>query len=638
MKTIRSILFFCMFLSVSILNGAPLEQVASGKGGALHLAGTYLYAVLDGKLCTYDVSKPLAPTLVSQVAAAGNRQMVSSGKRLYLSCRSRGVQIFSLDEPAHPTEISHFYPSELATGLTVSGDVLAVTLRIYGVEFFDVSNPAKVRPLGLLRTGEAQSAAFFGSGRIAIGDWGSMQVVIGDVSDLCRPSILSRLKLDGLGDGVWVQGNWLYAATGMNAAKDKPQWEGRGHGLEIFDISDVSHLRQVGAVKFAVNPKAFPDWWSVKVSGNTAFVSDTGNGVYVVDVTDKSHPVILDNITLPQDSSSQIAVGNGVVYVSGHNGGLYLFRHEKAKMVSPEEADIRIPAVDPVPPVVSGVRNIPLPGFVWSLAKWDSMLYAACAQDGAKEFHIASDGSLVPKRTFPFIAMDCAVSEKLLIIAADQQLVIMERSTGRLLSSTAAPEGAPFLQLRLFNNQLCTASRTGRLYLWDISDPSSPKLIGEVSGGGLLYGDMLPERSVKGRFPVNWHSRFVRWYDADGKECGQIPELHRFSHQQNGITEIDGKFLFLGRKECLLLSPDAPEKYTRVPMNPCRSGIPTSDGHIVAVSNRRNGEVYFYEFDGKMMREISGRRILLPSTLTGRVVFHNGKAYIPAGYRGIYFE
>ena len=100
MKTIRCILFICMFLSVSILNGAPLEQVASGKGGALHLAGTYLYAVLDGKLCTYDVSKPLAPTLVSQVAAAGNRQMVSAGKRLYLSCRSRGVQIFSLDEPA----------------------------------------------------------------------------------------------------------------------------------------------------------------------------------------------------------------------------------------------------------------------------------------------------------------------------------------------------------------------------------------------------------------------------------------------------------------------------------------------------------------------------------------------------------
>ena len=627
-----------MFACASMLHGVSLEQISLGAGGALLLSGTYLYAVLDGNLCTYDVSRPLAPVKVSQATAAGNRQMVCSGIYLYLSCRSRGVQIFSLDDPSHPREVSHFYPSELATGLAVAGDVLAVTLRIYGVEFFDVSNPMNVQPLGQLRTGEAQSASFFGNGKIAIGDWGSLRVVIGDVSDPYRPSMISFSGLDGLGDGVFVQGNWLYAATGMNAPKSQTQWQGRGHGLEIFDISDVKNPRHVGMVKFEVNPSSFPDWWSVKVAGNTAFVSDTGNGVYVVDVTDKSKPVILDNIKLPQDSSSQIAVGNGVVYVSGHNGGLYLFKHDLANVVLPEAVKIQIPTVRPVPPKFSGVGNFPLPGFVWSLAKWDSQLYAACAQEGVKEFNIASDGSLLAGRSFPCTAMDCAVSEDLLIIAADQQLMILERSTGKLISSTPATSNAPFLQLRLFNKQLCTGSRTGRLSLWDISDPSSPKLAGAYSGGGLLYGDMLPERSVNGRFPVNWHSRFVRWYDADAKECGMIPELHRASHQMNGITEINGKFLFLGRQECFLLSPETPETYTKVPMLPCKSGIPTSDGNTIAVSNRRNGDVFFYEFDGKTMREISDRKIVLPMTLTGRVVFHKGMAYIPGGYRGIFFE
>ena len=638
MKTILSILFVYMIASVNILRGASLEQISSGQGGALLLSGTYLYAVLDGKLRAYDVSRPRKPVLVSETPAAGNRQMVRSGNLLFLSCRSRGVQIFSLDDPARPRELSHFYPAELATGLSVAGDVLAVTLRIYGVEFFDVGDPKNVRPLGLLRTGEAQSAMFFGNGGIAIGDWGSSQVVIGNASDPYRPSVISRIGLDGFGDGVFVQGKWLFAATGMDSSKKNPQWEGSGHGLEIIDISDLEKPHRVGMVKFAVNSKAFPDWWSVKVSGDTAFVSDTGNGVYVVDVTDKGNPRIIDNIQLPDDSSSQIDVGDGVVYVSGHNGGLYLFVHDKARVVSKEDAKTQIPPVRPAPPAVSGVHNVPLPGFVWSLAKWDSFLYAACAQEGLREFAIADDGSLLPARSFPCIAMDCAVSEKLLIIAADQQLVIMERSSGKVLSETPAPANGPFLQLRLFGSQLCTASRTGRLSLWDISNPSSPKLTGEFSGGGLLYGDMLPERNAKGRFPVNWHSRFVRWYDAESKECGSIPELHRCSHQQNGITEINGEFLLLGRRECFLLSPDTPETFTKVPMIPCRSGIPTSDGSVVAVSNRRNGDVFFYEFDGKTLKENPGRRIALPMTLTGRVVFHKGKAYIPAGYRGICHE
>ena len=182
-------------------------------------------------------------------------------------------------------KVSHFYPSELATGLSIAGNVLAVTLRIYGVEFFDVSNPLKVRPLGLLQTAEAQSAAFFGKGKIAVGDWGACRVVIGDVSNPFAPGTLSLAKLDGFGDGVLVVGKYLYVATGMHSPLKGPERLGKGNGLEIFDISDPQKPRRTGIVKFHVNPSAFPDWWAVAVSGNTAFVANSGNGVYVVDVT-----------------------------------------------------------------------------------------------------------------------------------------------------------------------------------------------------------------------------------------------------------------------------------------------------------------------------------------------------------------
>ena len=85
-------------LYCSVTPGAgELVKIAPGKGGALHTAGNYLYAVLDERLCTYDISSPTAPRSVSRIAVSGNRQMVASDKYLYLSCRSRGVEIFSLE-------------------------------------------------------------------------------------------------------------------------------------------------------------------------------------------------------------------------------------------------------------------------------------------------------------------------------------------------------------------------------------------------------------------------------------------------------------------------------------------------------------------------------------------------------------
>ena len=637
MKYCQCLLCILLFCSLS-LSGSGLVKFAEGKGGALLLTGECLYAVLDGTLCTYDISVPQSPRLVHKTPAAGNRQMVSGEKYLYLSCRSRGVEIFSLEKPQAPRKVSHFYPSELATGLALSGNILAVTLRIYGVEFFDVSDPLKVRPLGLLRTAEAQSAAFFGNGRIAIGDWAARRVFIGDASDPAAPVPLALAKLDGFGDGVTVREKYLYAATGMHSAVRGPRGAGKGNGLEIFDISDPKNPRRTGVVKFKVNPSGFPDWWSVRVSGNTAFIANAANGVYVVDVADKSRPEILRSVKLPGDSASQIAIGKGTVYVSGHSSGLYLFRDPRAGENEFAPSKITVPRTAPVRPAVKGLRHLALPGFVWTLARWGNRLYAACGQEGLKEFSIAPDGSLRPERTFAGIAMDCAVSEKLLVIAADQYLKIIEQATGKILSMTKAPGKVPFLQLRLFGDRLYTGGRTGKLNAWDISDPAVPKRQAEFSGGGILYGDMLPERSVKGIFPVNWHSRFVRWINKEGKECGSIPALHRHSYQQNGITEVNGKFLLIGKKEAYLLSPEAPGKFVRIPMKPCRIGIPTSDGDLIAVSDRRNGRISFYRFDGKEMKECRERRIQLPFTLTGRVIFYKGKVYIPAGLCGIYYE
>ena len=96
-------------------------------------------------------------------------------------------------------------------------------------------------------------------------------------------------------------------------------------------------------------------------------------------------------------------------------------------MTLPDDKDVESPQVP-------GLKNLPLPGFVWSLAAYDSTLYAACGSAGIKEFELVTDGKPVLRREYPGTAMDCAVSGKLLIVAAESKLQIFDRKSGELLS------------------------------------------------------------------------------------------------------------------------------------------------------------------------------------------------------------
>ena len=629
----------CLFL-LTTLAGAELvpQKFADGGGGALLCRGNYLYAVLKYKLCIYDVSSPTKPKLLSSVPALGNRQFALEGNTLYLSCRHNGVQIFDVSDPRKPREISNFKPVELATGLTVSGDVLGVTQRIYGVEFFDVSDPRKPRSMGRLKTDEAQSAVFFGKGKIAIGDWGSGKAVIGDVSDPSAPKTLSASSLSGMGDGVAVRDNYLFAVTGNKIFRGKTN----GHGLEIFDISDLKKPVKVSQVVFPLDKKAIPDWWQVIVTKKTAFVADACNGVYIIDISNIKAPKIKDHLLLGDDAASQIAPGKGVLYISGHRKGLYLLPCKDATPVLPPVAEVKVVPKKPAPQV-AGLRSIDVPGFVWRLTVDGDKLYASCGEEGLREYQICADGSLKPGRVYKQSCFDCQVHDNLLFMARDKTLDIYDRKSNKLLSSTPGLSWLPVFQIHLYDHgKVVVANGRGSMLLcYDVSDPRKPKLISRPSGHGILYDDMLPDEDIDGIFMVNWHSRSPALYRAnktpDAAIC-TLEKLSRVSNQANGITVCQGKFLLFANKgQVVVLDPKKPDQHTII-NGKHQNGIPTADGNLIALSRRPNGEVTLFSFKNGTLTPISGRTYKLPFTVTGRAVFYKGKAYIPAGTYGIYWE
>ena len=637
LKNLVCFALFAVLCQRAEAGGIP-QKFDEGKGGALLCRGNFLYAALENKLCVYDVSSPLKPMLLSSIPSLGNRQFALAGNILYLSCRNRGVQVFDVTKPQAPKELSHFYPVELATGLTVSGNVLGVAQRVYGVELFDVTDPGHPRFMGRLKTGEAQSAVFFGKGKIAIGDWGTGMAVIGDVSNPASPRSIGRCTLSGRGDGVAIRGDYLFAATGGKLRRSETD----GHGLEIFDISHPKKPVQVSRIAFPLNRESVPDWWQVLVTDKTAFVADSYNGVYRIDISDLKSPKIEEHWLLPQDAVSRIAMGNGVIYISGHKSGLYLVPCAEAMQTPPPAAEIK-----PVPPMkspeVPGLSATSVPGFVWSLTTDGSRLYASCGEKGLREYRIEAGGSLTPGRIYDGNCFDCKVHESLLFMARDSFFDIFDRKNGRLLSRTPSVSGKTFFRFQLYDGGklLVSSSRTWQLQFWDVSDPSAPKLICSPSGGGILYDDMLPEREINGLFPVNWHAGFPIWYKTDRTPepafC-KLDKLRRVSNQMCGITACRGKFLlFAKQNKALLLDPNTPEQYTFLDVKH-GDGIPSAEGNIVALSERRSGSVTLYAFDGKALVRIPERCYKLPFTVTGRTVFHRGKVYIPAGTFGIYRE
>jgi hypothetical protein len=316
-----------------------------------------------GSYCIYsfDISSPENPVLLGKLSGLGNvRQIEVQGGFAYVTSREEGLFVIDITNPNKMVKVAHYDTLELGTGIAVCGSIAAVSNRQYGVEFADISDPEDPVFLGMVRTGEAQSV-FFKDTLAVVGDWGTKEVVLVNISNPREPKIISKVELDGYGDGIFVKNNLCFAATGHHARgwnrddTDSTYW-GKGHGLEIIDITDPHNPEKLSILKLPVRfHQIYADMWDVQVTGNYAFVGDSEAGLFAVDVSDPNHPFFVGHATLPvvempdySDSHFKggkksapvggFAIGDGVVYVAGKMSDLYIISAKKlAKSIPVKE-------------------------------------------------------------------------------------------------------------------------------------------------------------------------------------------------------------------------------------------------------------------------------------------------------------
>jgi len=644
---------------VSVANNAAETRLpivgTLGTGPAMDVAveGDRAFVIGRGKLHVVDIREPAKPKVLGSLDGLGNtRQIVVPEGVAYVSAREFGLFIVDVRE-ATPKLITHYDSIEFATGVVIAGKVLFIAQRQFGVELVDVTNPKHPRHLSTIRTGEAQSVVYH-DGMLYTGVWGTSEVVTADVRDPLRPRIVSKVPLDGYGDGVFAHDGKLFAATGHHsraphANPDDPGY-GMGHGMEIFSLADPEQPKFLGRVKFPRFYEVGNDMWNVQVVDSTAFVGDTHNGMFVVDVQNPSAPHIIAQRDLPKPAAGSKHAGyvggfglvENHIYVAGGDTELHIV--EAKDLARPLRGDSGAAPSVPVQPRQMDEHTYRPDGQVHAVVTRGDLAVAACGSAGIHVLRANGQFKLLQTQPTRGVVTDVCLSKDVVFAAEGMAGLSVWRlkddgslkELGRYQVSNkpvkyvVAPTPGRFVLLEVGGNDL---------HIVDVTIPAQPKLALSDKRHGLLYGHQLCDQLLGGRYAaVFWHASGLHWYDLGGAKpvfAGQHPE-GRFD-MLNGVTVIGDKLVATRNGGFVQFDQEESAAMDSLPVfrvgKTRLSGKPTVNGRLIALADRGRGDVFVLDAS-----DFEHPRLLEHLTLEGnpgRIAFIRDVMLIPAGYQGL---
>ena len=581
---------------------------------------------------------------------------------LYATARDAGAWIVDVSNPENIKIITRYDPVELATGVEVAGDVLFLATRQNGVECVDVSNPANPVHIRMEKTGESQSVTYR-DGILYSGEWGPHCITVIDSRDMSELKTLRTVNLQGYGDGLWTYGNYLYAATGHHATDEtlgsSDERKGKGHGLEIFDISDPEYPKFISRIGFDHYYYPTHDYWTPRPcsEGKYVFVADTFNGVYVVDAQNPSDLSIISRLSFAKDNGepapvTSIAVGNGVVYVSVSGGvGFYAvvcpdaYRDECDKGEVPLKADFRYDYQTSSDSHFQSWKpdsKAPVRG----LAAKGSVLYAACSYGGLAILQKGKNGEVKLLGYGPMkFAGDVKVQGNILWVAEGfEGLAAYKIGNGAKLKFIARykdffNDGPKVACQWIFTPSpgiVAAGPRTGKYYYLDVSKLPEFRFLGHV---GFSPGwDKYPSDKAdsKGWYPSVKHRTGIMWMNLNEEKLKQIKDDSIKPSLTSGVCLFrnDTFITCVGGAIYTFSSDRTSDKHV---IGNGITGTPVWDGSDkLALTYRMKKKITMVEY-----KEGKEPCVLWSEDTYGypeASIFWNGKLAVPCGYQGLLIE
>ena len=592
--------------------------------GAMSVAteGDRLYVGGRGFVAVYDISSdPVRPRLLGRTEdIVSVRQLAVQDGLVCVVAREQGVWTVDCRDAAHPRVLGHLPSTSNCTGVDLAGNVCFVGGSRSGIDFVDISDPARPQLIRNVRQEpvESQSVAYR-DGLLYSGEWGGKCVSVWNVRDMKAIRRLSLAKTASNGDGCWPVGRWLYAPTGWTSSDKSHTAPRPGQmGLEIFDIADPESPRRVSRLDFQYVKPGWLDMWLARSCGNLVFVAANCGGLYAVDVADKSAPRILDRwiagggkgkIAAEVRANGRLgkcvgalAPGEGVVYVAGPGLGGW---------VVPAKGAHREPPVRGTPPVNWSVRpprppvpeafhrwlpsDASLTACVTGLAVRDDVCYAACGAAGLYVLELSGAGIREVKRLPLSECMDVAVAGNRLFVAAGR-----EGFVGYEIVSPA--ELRPFMRMKSLGARDVYAYGDGTRWVsfnttvHDISDPTAPKplvsLVHQSRWNKFMCPDLIAGRWTSG----NSSLKNFGWADLLADPVVETP-IRGYASKGGAMCAFGEKAFIADGGKWAIVEPGStePPQMKPFPKGGCSRGLPRAKGPLVSLSGA-GGTVGIWDF------------------------------------------
>ncbi len=361
-----------------------------------------------------------------------------------------------------------------------------------GVLIVDISDPLNAHEVGFISLSQYQVQDVRASGNYAyVACWDSGLVVV-DISDLAAPRIVTTYKPQGPISKLAISGNYLY--LGISYVESKYS------GCEIVDISSPQNPVQAGLI---VEKRHNKNPW-ITVDGNYLYYP---NGYYGLSVYDVSNPSSPSEVATMSPSGEVVYAQplNNYAYVVNNNGvTIYdvstLSNPQKKGFFSSVNSDYVFVKDQMAYSIDSygtlyfmDVSNVNMPNKIASYGTGEGEAKLSYAH--GNYVYLAQGGDLfifdISNLEKPVLLKKIEGSTILDLLIKGKYLYYTERNKGLnicdlsiptkpVLITTIESSYDPIQKIFIQNNRLyCISSY--ELYVYDLSDPASPSLLGKFS-------------------------------------------------------------------------------------------------------------------------------------------------------------
>jgi hypothetical protein len=276
--------------------------VIEAPAGILEIGGRQAYAVDGRTLAVFDLSKPEHPVRKGSYTFPDKIWGIKAvGSLVYAAVDKYGLGILDVSA-SPPTLRGSFKTPGQSKSVAIVGTTALVADHMSGVNFVDVSDPAKPEELGeFFLDGYARAVASTGTIAVAVDAPAGLYVF-----DFSKPDRLEPISTQ---QSAERPGNVYLSNPSEAGGRRLAVLVGNG-ALQIYDLAKPE--APVKAATFRT-PGGRPQ--SVALRGTLAYVADGRSGVQIVDLADPSTPRLVGSFSTPAPARA-VAANESLVLVS----------------------------------------------------------------------------------------------------------------------------------------------------------------------------------------------------------------------------------------------------------------------------------------------------------------------------------